>query len=259
MWRTNETVIRDLVIFLPPLVYLPSPAHHLSVVHHREHAYVYTSPSTSRKHFSNGGKRGKGRDAFHLLASFIALLRGRPLPLAPTLLLTVVIPMLAVPPPIIPVVILVVLRRTMAVFSVSVVPRGPVTVLMIISSMILPSPTVMVPVPVPFTVTVAVAVSFPILLAVIMTTVTIPVSFAVPFVLAVLIFVFSILRGFLAFTAGGGPSVLGSFLLAKPFLLPFDELGKGGLTGLFIFKGLVLAQVFKEWDSLNGGQANSSF
>ena len=251
----NETGIQDFVIFRPLLVYLPVPVHHLSVARHREHAYVYTSPSTSRKHFSNGGKHGKGKDAFHLLASFITLLRGRPLPLAPTFLLTVVIPMLAVPPPIIPVVV--VLRRTMAVFSVPVVSRGPVTVVMIISSMVLPSSAVVVPVSVPFTVTIAIAVSFPILIAVVATTVTIPVSFAVPFVLGILIFVFSILRRFLAFTASGGPSVLGSFLLTKPFLLSFDKLGKGGPTGLFIIEGLVFAQVFKEWDSLNGGQANS--
>ena len=241
--------MRDSVIFLPPLVYLPSPVHHLSAARHREHVYVYTSPSTSCKRFSNGGEHRKGKDAFHLLASFIAFLRGRPLPLTPTLLLTVVIPMLTVPLPVIPVVILVVLRRTMAVFSVPVVPRGPVTVVMIISSMILPSPTVMVPVSVPFTVTVtvAVAISFSILVAIVTTTVTIPVSFAVPFVLAifVFVFVFSVLRGLLAFTAGGGPSVLRGFFLAKPFLLSFDELGKGGSAGLFVFEGFVLAQMFK--------------
>jgi len=165
--------------------------------------------------------------------------------------------MLAVPPPIILVVILVVLRRAVAVFSVPVIPRGPVTVVMIISPMILPSPTVVVPVSVSFTITIAVAVSFPILVAVVTATITIPVSFAVPFVLAISIFVFSILRGLLTFTAGGGPTVLGGFLLAKSFLLSFDELGKGGPPRLFVFEGLVLAQVFKEWDSLNGGQTNS--
>ena len=130
------------------------------------------------------------------------------------------------------------------------------TVVMIISSMILPTSAVMVPVPVPFTVTIPIPVSFPILVAVVTATVSVSVSLAVPPILAVLtvfVSVLSILRGFLTLTASGRPAVLGSFLLAKPFLLPFDELGEGGPASLFVFERLEFAQMFKEWYGLSDG------
>ena len=192
-------------------------------------------------------------DDSHLLTPFIALLRRRPFPLAPTLFPTVVVPMLGVPStPLIPIVILVMLRRPMAIIPIFVVPRGSMTLVIIVSTVVLPSPAIVVSVPIPFTV--AVAISFPFLIAVITTTVTVAIafSFAVSSVLAILVlvlifvFIFSVLRGLFAFTTGGGPAVLGGFLLAEAFFLSFDELGEGSPASLFVFERLVLAQVFKE-------------
>ena len=147
------------------------------------------------------------------------------------------------------------------------------TVVVIISSVILPSSTVVVSVPIPFTITVAIPISFPLLVAVVTTTVsvTVSISFAVPSVLAVLFLVlflvpflvfflflvFSILRGLLAFTTGSGPAVLGGFFLAKTFLMPFDELGEGGPTSLVVFERLVFAQVLEEWYGLTDNQISS--
>ena len=145
------------------------------------------------------------------------------------------------------------------------------TVVVIISSVILPSSTIVVSVPIPFTITVAIPISFPLLVAVVTTTVsvTVSISFAVPSVLAVLflflflvlvlvlVLVFSILRGLLAFTTGSGPAVLGGFFLAKTFLMPFDELGEGGPTSLVVFERLVFAQVLEEWYGLTDNQISS--
>lgn len=175
----------------------------------------------------------------------------------------VIVPMLAVPPPFISVVILVVLRRPMTIIPVPVVPRGPMTVVVIVSSVVLPSSTVMVSIPVPFavTVTVAIPVPFLFLVAVVAATVSVSisvsVSFTVSFVLAVFVFVFSVFRGLLAFTAGGGSTILRSFLLANALLLTFDELREGGPTSLFVFERLILAQVFKEWYGLSNVQKSS--
>lgn len=118
-------------------------------------------------------------------------------------------------------------------------------VVVIISSMILRSPTVIVSVSFPLTVTVAIPVLFFLLVAEVTTTFAVSFSFTVPPVLT--ISVFFVLRRLLAFTAGGGPTVLRSFLLAKTFLLPFYEFEEGSTTSFFVFERLILAQVFKEW------------
>jgi len=179
------------------------------------------------------------------------LLRGRTLPLASTFLPTVFIPMLAVPPPLVPIVIFVVFRRSMAIVPVPMVPRRPMAVIVIIPSVILPSTAVIVSFPISFAV--AVPVSFPVLVTVVAAPVTISIPFAVTSVFAVfvfdlaLVFFFLVFRGFLASAAGGGPAVLGSFLLPKPYLLAFNKLGKGSPTSLVIFERLVFVQVFKEW------------
>ena len=126
-------------------------------------------------------------------------------------------------------------------------------VIVIVPSVVFPSPTVIVSVPIPFTVAVAIPVPFLVLVAVVATTITITITvpFTVSSVLAVSIFIFSILRRFLAFATGGGSTVLRSFLLAKAFLLTFDIFGEGGPTSLFIFECLILAQVFEQWYCLD--------
>ena len=232
-------------------MYLPSQVHHPWAARHRERVCVYTSPSANCKQPKRRGKGG----VFYLLTPLIAFLRGGPLPLAPTLLLTtVLIPMFAVPPSFVPVVILVMLRRPMSIIPVPMVPRGPMTVVVVVPSMILPPSTIVVSVSLPFTVAITITVPFPLLLlvAVVTTTVTISVSFtfAVSPVLTVSIFFLFFLGWLLAFTAGGGPTVLRSFLLSKTFLLSLDKFREGGPTSFFVFKSLKLAQVLKEWYSL---------
>jgi len=76
---------QDLVISLPPLACPLSPVHHLSAARHQGHECVYTSPSTSRKHFSNGGKHGKGKGYFTFsLLSSRSSVGGRSLLLPPS-------------------------------------------------------------------------------------------------------------------------------------------------------------------------------
>ena len=122
-------------------------------------------------------------------------------------------------------------------------------VVVIISSMVLPSSAVVVSVSLSLTITIplTIPVPFPLLIAIVTATVTIsvPLSFAVSSILA--ISVFSFLRGLLAFAAGSGPTVLRSFLLAKTFLLSLDKLGEGATTAFLVFERLIFAQVFKEW------------
>jgi hypothetical protein len=132
------------------------------------------------------------------------------------------------------------------------------TVVIIISSMILPSSTLIVSISVPFAITVPIPIPLSILVAMVTTAIAVSFSFslAIPSVLAVSLFILLVLRGLFAFTAGGGSTILRSFLLAKALLLSFDEFGKGSATSLLVLKSLVLAQVFEEWYSLSNSQTS---